>query len=129
MGYSTDSRMKSRLAVAALYSALDRRSDVGGCVVDIDRGSQFRSRRFVHALKRHCLGGVGAAGATAAMESVFSLLEKNVLDRRSWTTHEELRIAIVTGSSGPITAVTDRPLSAAHIEFETITTAPATQAA
>lgn len=30
------------------------------------------------------------------MESFFSLLQKNVLDRRSWTSREELRIAIVT---------------------------------
>ncbi|ATZ29368.1 hypothetical protein SLAV_38020 [Streptomyces lavendulae subsp. lavendulae] len=30
------------------------------------------------------------------MEPFFSLLQKNVLDRRSWTTLEESRIAIVT---------------------------------
>jgi putative transposase len=30
------------------------------------------------------------------MESFFSLLQKNVLNRRAWTTLEELRIAIVT---------------------------------
>jgi putative transposase len=30
------------------------------------------------------------------MESFFSLLQKNVLNRRSWTTREELRTAIVT---------------------------------
>ena len=29
-------------------------------------------------------------------QSFFSLLQKNVLDRRSWNTREELRIAIVT---------------------------------
>ena len=29
------------------------------------------------------------------MESFFSLLQKNVLDRRSWATREDLRIAIV----------------------------------
>jgi transposase InsO family protein len=29
------------------------------------------------------------------MESFFSLLQKNVLNRRSWTTREQLRIAIV----------------------------------
>ena len=29
------------------------------------------------------------------MESFFALLQKNVLDRRSWTTREQLRIAIV----------------------------------
>jgi hypothetical protein len=38
---------------------------------------------------------VGAAGDNAAMGSFFSLLQKNVLNRRSWTTHEEPRIAIV----------------------------------
>lgn len=30
------------------------------------------------------------------MESFFSLLQKNVLDRQRWATHEQLRIAIVT---------------------------------
>ncbi len=36
------------------------------------------------------------AGDNAAMESLFSLLQKNLLDRRIWNTREELRIAIVT---------------------------------
>jgi transposase InsO family protein len=30
------------------------------------------------------------------MESVFSLLQKNVLNRRRWTSRAELRLAIVT---------------------------------
>jgi putative transposase len=42
------------------------------------------------------MGRVGAAGDNAAMESFFSLLQKNVLDRRRWDTREQLRIAIVT---------------------------------
>jgi transposase InsO family protein len=42
------------------------------------------------------MGRVGAAGDNAAMESFFSLLQKNVLDRRRWDTREELRIAIIT---------------------------------
>lgn len=42
------------------------------------------------------MGRVAAAGDNAAMESFFALLQKNVLDRRSWTTHDQLRIAIVT---------------------------------
>src|SRR3954449_3133682 len=102
VGYSIDSRMKSRLAVAALESAVARRRaegpEVAGCVLHTDRGSQFRSRKFVHALNRHTMvgsmGRVGAAGDNAAMESFFSLLQKNVLDRRAWATREELRIAI-----------------------------------
>ncbi|MFW3386649.1 UNVERIFIED_CONTAM: IS3 family transposase [Kocuria sp. CPCC 205274] len=100
VGYSIDSRMKARLAVQALHNAVARRGGVAGCIVHSDRGSQFRSRKFVHALNRHGLvgsmGKVGAAGDNAAMESFFALLRKNVLDRRSWTTRDELRIAIVT---------------------------------
>ena len=42
------------------------------------------------------MGRVASCGDNAAMESFFSLLQKNVLDRRAWATREELRIAIVT---------------------------------
>jgi transposase InsO family protein len=42
------------------------------------------------------MGRVGAAGDNAAMESFFSLLQKNVLDRHAWDTREERRIAILT---------------------------------
>ncbi len=42
------------------------------------------------------MGRVGAAGNNAATESFFALLQKNVLDRRTWATRQELRIAIVT---------------------------------
>jgi putative transposase len=74
--------------------------DVAGCILHSDRGSQFRARKVHRALARHGLvgsmGQVGAAGDNAAMESFFALLQKNVLDRRSWNTRDELRIAIVT---------------------------------
>lgn len=100
VGYSIDARMKSQLAVAALNNAVARRGDVAGCVLHSDRGSQFRSRKFVRALSHHqmasSIGRAGAAGDNAAMESFFSLLQKNVLDRRTWATRQELRIAIVT---------------------------------
>jgi len=62
--------------------------------------AQFRSRKFVHALSHNGLHGsmgrVGACGDNAAMESFFALLQRNVLDRRRWTTRAELRLAIVT---------------------------------
>jgi len=100
VGYSIDSRMKSRLAVQALENAVAMRGDVAGCVVHSDRGSQFRSRKFLRALSRHrmvgSMGRVGSSGDNAAMESFFALLQKNVLDRRTWTTREQLRIAMVT---------------------------------
>ncbi len=91
---------KSKLAVAALNNAVARRGEVAGCILHTDRGSQFRSRRFVHALNLFGMSGsmgrVGAAGDNAAMESFFSLLQRNVLDRQRWHTREQLRIAIVT---------------------------------
>ena len=100
VGYSISDRMKARLAVDAVNSAVARRGNVAGCVVHTDRGSQFRARKMVRALHYHGLvgsmGRVGAAGDNAAMESFFSLLQKNVLNRRSWDTRDQLRIAIVT---------------------------------
>jgi transposase InsO family protein len=97
--------MKSAIAVNALNSAVARRgiggTDVAGCIVHSDRGSQFRwSRKFLATLRRHDLlgsmGQVASAGDNAAMESFFALQQRNVLDRRRWTIREELRIAIVT---------------------------------
>jgi len=99
VGYSMDSRMKSSLAVAALENAVRARNPAG-TVVHSDRGSQFRSRRFIEALRHHGLTGsmgrVGACADNAAMESFFSLLQKNVLDRQRWTTRQQLRLAITT---------------------------------
>jgi putative transposase len=42
------------------------------------------------------MGRVASAGDNAAMESFFSLLQKNVLDQQRWATRSELRYAIVT---------------------------------
>ncbi len=41
------------------------------------------------------MGRVGTCADNAAMESFFSLLQKNVLNRKRWETREELRLAIV----------------------------------
>ncbi|MDJ0459905.1 IS3 family transposase [Arthrobacter sp. NQ7] len=99
VGYSMDSRMKSSLAVAALENAVRTRRPEG-TVMHSDRGSQFRSRRFVESLRHHGLTGsmgrVGACADNAAMESFFSLLQKNVLDRQRWLTRRDLRLAITT---------------------------------
>lgn len=132
VGYSIDSRMKTRIAVAAVASAVARRGGhdvVAGCIVHSDRGSQFRSRRFVEELKHHQLAGsmgrVGAAGDNAAMESFFALLQKNVLNRQRWRTREELRLAIVVWIERTYhRRRRQRPLGKlTPIEFETIYTA------
>ena len=78
-------------------------------MVPSDRGSsgllppvepgQFRAHVYVRALRgaqlHGSMGRVGACADNAAMESFFSLLQKNVLDRQRWTSREDLRAAIV----------------------------------
>ncbi len=73
---------------------------------------------------------MGSAGDHAAMESFFTLLQKNILTRKRWAPHEELRISVVTwiertyhrrrrqDALGRLTPV----------EYETIMTTPSTEA-
>jgi len=135
VGYSIDSRIKARLAVNAVEMAVAHRGNPEGVIVHSDRGSQFRSRKFRKALKRHKLvgsmGTVGACGDNAAMESFFSLLQKNVLDRQSWATREELRIAIVSWIERTYhrRRRQSRLGRLTPVEFETIMTTPADLAA
>ena len=98
VGYATDARMTADLAVRALHHAVALRGP-GATVVHSDRGSQFRAHAYVRALARFGLRGsmgrVAACADNAAMESFYSLLQKNVLDSKSWATREELHLAIV----------------------------------
>ena len=98
VGYSISDRMTAALAVRALDNAVIGRN-YRGAIVHSDRGSQFRSRAFVARLKHYnmvgSMGRVGACGDNAMMESFFSLLQKNVLDRQRWRTRAELTSRIV----------------------------------
>ncbi|GAA5228494.1 hypothetical protein GCM10025778_30320 [Paeniglutamicibacter antarcticus] len=93
VGYSIDSRMK-----AALAAAISQRNPQG-TLIRSDRGSQFRSKKYVRLINSAGLQGsmdrVGAYADNAAMESFFSLLQKNVLNDKRWETRAELRLAIV----------------------------------
>jgi putative transposase len=136
VGYSMSDRMESQIAVTALHSAVARRGgNVAGCILHSDRGSQFRSRKLQHALHGHhmrgSMGQVGSAGDNAAMESFFALLQKNVLNRQTWDTRDDLRIAIITWIERTYhrrrrQAVLGR---LTPIEYEIIMTQTATQAA
>src|SRR4051812_35432496 len=60
---------------------------------------QFRSRAFRAVLRgaklTGSMGRVASAGDNAAMESFFSLLQKNVFNRRRWRTRGELGHATI----------------------------------
>ena len=42
------------------------------------------------------MGRVSSAGDNAAMESFFALLQHNILNRQTWATRDQLRLAIIT---------------------------------
>lgn len=100
VGYSIAGRMTARLAERALTNAIAVRDIDSELIVHSDRGGQFRSRKFTRVIDLHDLKGsmgqVGSSPDNAAMESFFSLLQKNVLNRQTlWPSREELHNAIV----------------------------------
>jgi transposase InsO family protein len=99
VGWATSDRMTRHLAVAALRQAVVRRQPSGTVVVHSDRGGQFRARDFLAVLKANKLTGsmgrVSSAGDNAAMESFYSLLQKNVLNRKRWRTRDDLAYAVI----------------------------------
>jgi len=99
VGYAIADRMTAQLATTALRTAIARRQPAATVVVHSDRGSQFRSRAFRRVLAdanlQGSMGRVASAGDNAAMESFFSLLQKNVLDQQAWRTRDELRLAMI----------------------------------
>ena len=100
VGYSISDRMPSALAVDALEMAVARRGRdlVTGCVVHADRGSQFRFRPYVAALHRYGLAGsmgrVASSVDNALVESFWSSMLRELLDRRSWASRTELASAM-----------------------------------
>lgn len=100
VGYQSGPRMTSKLVCDALEHAIDLRGGPVDTIVHSDRGGQYRSGRYQRMIRTHGLrqsmGRVGACGDNAAMESFFSLLQKNVLNRKPrWATRDELTHATI----------------------------------
>ncbi len=105
VGYSIDTRMKSSLAVRALDSPVARRGQVAGCIVRSDRGSQFRSRKFVAVLARHGMIGRWGKSVQPATRSHGELLRAAAEERTPLPCLAHL----------PGTAERDRHLDRAHL--------------
>jgi transposase InsO family protein len=113
--------MTSELADTALRTAIARRRPTGTVIVHTDRGGQFRSLRYQRNLRAHGLtasmGRIASAGANAAMESYFALLQKNVLNRQTWQSREELPCRSSPGSNAPTTGAADSVRSATSLPW------------
>lgn len=97
--YKLDTHMKTELCVEAFELACQR-DRAHGMILHSDRGSQFTSRAFREALKKHgavqSMSGTGRCYDNARMESFFATLKKEKLYRdRSWLwSMEEVRSMI-----------------------------------
>ena len=99
VGWSLADHLRSELVVDALEMARWRRRPAPGqTVLHSDRGTQYTSWAFGHRLRDAGLlgsmGRVGSAYDNAMMESFFSTLQRELLERRQWQTRRELASAI-----------------------------------
>lgn len=98
VGWAIADHMRSELVVDALQMATWRRNPEPGAIVHADRGSQFTSWVFGHRLRQ--AGLLGSMGRVASsvdngmMESFWSTMQRELLDRRRWQSREELASAI-----------------------------------
>lgn len=98
VGWSIADHIRSELVVDALQMARWQRRPQPGTIVHADRGSQYTSWIFGHRLREAGLlgsmGRVASSQDNAAMESFWSIMQRELLDRRAWETRSELASAI-----------------------------------
>ena len=98
VGWSIADHVRSELVVDALQMALWRRQPGPGAILHADRGPQFTSWVFGHRLRE--AGLLGSMGRVASsvdntmMESFWSTMQRELLDRTTWETKGELAAAI-----------------------------------
>ena len=98
VGWSIDSSPNAALVTNALSMAIDNRGEVAGTVIHSDQGTQFGSWAFTQRARASGLlpsmGSVGDCYDNGLMESFWSRMQVELLDRQRWTTRLELANAI-----------------------------------
>lgn len=97
VGWSIDSTPNAALATNALGMSIDTRPTTG-TIIHSDQRTQFGSWAFTKRAKDSGLvpsmGSVGDCYDNAMMESFWSRMQVELLDRRRWNTRVELTNAI-----------------------------------
>ncbi len=98
VGWSIDTVQDSQLVVNALDMAIKQRRVRRGGIVHADHGVQFTSWSFTERVREAgpmpSFGSVGDAYDNAMMESFWSSMQIELLDRKRWRTRLELTNAI-----------------------------------
>jgi putative transposase len=99
VGWAFGANMTADLVVSALNMALFTRKPES-VIHHSDLGSQYTSvifgKRCAEMGVRPSMGSVGDAYDNAMAERLEASLECELIDRRSWTTHTEARLAVFT---------------------------------
>jgi putative transposase len=98
VGWAMADHLRAELVTDALDMALWRRQPAPGLIHHSDRGSQYTSISFGARLEEASvlpsMGSVADPYDNALAESFVATLKRELLDRRSWPTREEVRSAI-----------------------------------
>src|SRR5436190_17932765 len=97
VGWSIDAAPTAALVTNALGMAIEARRPTGSTVIHSDQGTQFGSwaftRRAQDAGLLPSMGAVGVCYDNALMESFWSRVQVELLDRQAWSTRLELATA------------------------------------
>jgi len=97
VGWSMAGHLRTELILGAIDMAISRRRPAEGLVHHSDRGTQYTSlafgRRCREAGITRSMGSVGDAYDNAMAESFFGTLETELIDRSSWRTRADARLA------------------------------------
>lgn len=98
VGWSIADRATSELVTDALEMARWQRRPEPGTIVHADRGAQYTSWVFGHRLRQAgLLGSMGRVASSvdnALIESFWSTMQRELLDRHDWETRTELASAM-----------------------------------
>jgi transposase InsO family protein len=98
IGWSIDSTPSTALVTNALGMAIDQRRPPANTIIHSDQGTQFTSwaftRRAVDSGLLPSMGSVGDCFDNAVIESFWSRMQVELLDRQRWSTRVELANAI-----------------------------------
>jgi putative transposase len=110
VGWSMDSRADSTLVVNALDMAIRNRRPTGGGIVHADHGTQFTSWVFGEKIRAAGLvpsfGSIGDGLDNAMMESFWSSMQIELLDRQKWKTRWPTPSSTTSRSSTTANAAT-----------------------
>jgi putative transposase len=97
-GWSIDSSQNAALVTNALGMAIGQRNPSDGTVIHSDQGTQFTSwaftRRAIDSGLLPSMGSIGDCYDNAVIESFWSRMQVELLDRNRWRTRVELANAI-----------------------------------